>query len=115
MSDLYPGARVTRHAAAPMKHTVTALPGGVSLRPVTPPTAHEVTSVQADRGRVTLAPLSPLVANGIVCLAKFRGLFKVHQIVLVWGFVVGVHGYQVWLVSDSRTASIPWRYKNTKI
>ena len=72
------GTNVTGDFAAPMKNTVTSLSGCVLFSHVTTSAAHQVTSVYADRGRVTLAPSGAvtevgwvLVVNEVVDVGRF--------------------------------------------
>ena len=62
----------------PMKYTTAPFPHRVRLRFVSSTTAHQVTTVYADRCRVTFSTLRPLEINGTVLIAVFGGVLKIH-------------------------------------
>ena len=84
--------RVTRHAAAPVEDTVTALSGGVSLCLVTSPTTHQVTTIDSNRCRIALTTFGAFVVYRLITVTKIGRPFVVDQVVCAGRFVVDVNG-----------------------
>ena len=83
-------AGVARDFAAPMEYAVTSFSGRVCHRSISSIAAHQVTTVNANRGRVALAPSGALEADRIVSLAVIRRILVVHQVSQTRRLVVAV-------------------------
>lgn len=84
-------AGVARDFAAPMEYAVTSFSGRVCHRSISTIAAHQVTTVNANRGRVALAPSGALEADRIVSLAVIRRILVVHQVSQTRWLVVAVN------------------------
>ena len=92
--------------AAPVKCAAAPLADCVRLGLVTSATAKEVTAVDADGRRVTLALGSSGKANRVVGLAEVGRLLEIYQISLVWLLMIGIDGFQFRLLFVSTAAVV---------
>jgi len=106
VDDLLGPTQLALDLAAPMEGAGASLHHDDLVPPIATPTAHQPTSVHAQRGLVALASMGAQDPVSQVLLAEAGRGLQVDEVLGAWRLVLGIVGVQLEVISEEKNKQI---------